>query len=288
MVPVAMDATRFSVMKSLDSLVLFAAVARSDSLSRAAASVGVSMATLSRHIGQLEEECGQALFDRRPTGYALTDFGRGLLAEVVPLENAAEHLATWLATARQRPRVRLSAGTWTMHFLTQRFDRLWRPDDPFVLSLATAEQRLSLAYREIDLGLRSAPPTSGNLASIRFASVQFAPYCAADIADPAALGWLAVPPEGAVTGSAKWLAAQDADIVAWADSPRTLCDLALNGVGQVVLPCFAGDLMPGLRRSGPEIVALTGGQWLVMHDDTRHQPFIRTMIDRLRALYDGD
>jgi hypothetical protein len=51
-----------------------------------------------------------------------------------------------------------------------------------------------------------------------------------------------------------------------------------------VLPCFAGDRDPLLERAGDEIAELREDQWLVMHNDDRHRPDVRTVIERLVAL----
>ena len=52
-----------------------------------------------------------------------------------------------------------------------------------------------------------------------------------------------------------------------------------------VMPCFSGDRDPQLMRAGPLIAELAETQYLVMHNDDRHRPEVRKVIDRLHALF---
>lgn len=51
------------------------------------------------------------------------------------------------------------------------------------------------------------------------------------------------------------------------------------------MPCMIGDCDPSLARVGPIIEELTEQQYLVMHDDDRHRPPIRRLIERLTKIY---
>lgn len=54
------------------------------------------------------------------------------------------------------------------------------------------------------------------------------------------------------------------------------------------MPCMVGDSDPRLARAGPIIEDLTEQQHLVMHDDDRHRPVMRRLIDRIVAVYDDN
>ena len=58
-----------------------------------------------------------------------------------------------------------------------------------------------------------------------------------------------------------------------------------GGAGIGVMPCFIGDQDPVLMRAGGLIEELTETQWLVMHDDDRHQKEVRMVIERIRTLF---
>jgi DNA-binding transcriptional LysR family regulator len=61
-------------------------------------------------------------------------------------------------------------------------------------------------------------------------------------------------------------------------------DLVLAGAGVAVLPCFVGDLSPGLERAGAEISEIGHKHWIVMNSEDRHRRDIRTVIDRMIRL----
>jgi hypothetical protein len=61
-----------------DDLRLFLAVARAGTLSGAAREIGVNHSTVFRRIGAFEEALGVRLFDRLPSGYALTAAGEAM------------------------------------------------------------------------------------------------------------------------------------------------------------------------------------------------------------------
>ena len=63
--------------------------------------------------------------------------------------------------------------------------------------------------------------------------------------------------------------------------PRTLLDLALRDIGQIVLPCFIGDREAGLERTGDIIPDLSHDQWLVVHAQDRDYKATRETVDRI-------
>jgi len=68
----------------LHALPGFVAAARARNLSRAAASMHVTVSALSHQMRGLEELLGQRLFDRGPRGLSLTPAGERLFGQVAP------------------------------------------------------------------------------------------------------------------------------------------------------------------------------------------------------------
>lgn len=275
-------------MKNLswDDLQVFAHVARAGGLTGAAETLSLSAPTIGRRMLALEQATGHALFVRSRTGYALTDDGRTLLRRVQAMEASARPIEDWLAIGQDRPTVRISAGTWTANFIADNFTRIWLPADPFRICFKTTEARLDISHRETEIGIRNAPAESGNLASRPTVQVAFAPYVARNHPDPEGSEWVAVGSDEAITRSARWLFAQDnVSICAWTSTPYTLRDLIRSGAGKGILPCLSGDRDPQLMRAGPLIGELAETQYLVMHDDDRHRPEVRKVIDRLYELF---
>ncbi|NGN40338.1 LysR family transcriptional regulator [Mesorhizobium sp. CGMCC 1.15528] len=274
-------------MKNLDwnDLKAFIHVARSGGLSAAAIELRSSPATIGRKMLSLEQALARRLFIRRQTGYELTEDGRALLAKAQAMEASARPIEDWLSADMRRPVVRISAGTWIANLLSANFSRLWTPDDPFHIGFKTAEARLDIAHREVEIGVRNRPAEGMNLASRPAGEVAYAPFRARNQPVQGAENWVAIAPDDAATPSARWTNAQpNLTIAAWANTPRTLYDLISAGVGTGVLPCFAGDRDPLLERAGEPIAELHHRQWIVMHDDDRHRPEVRKVIERMAAL----
>lgn len=271
-----------------DDIRLFLAVAQAGGLTGAAGKRNGSPATLGRHIARLEEALGQNLFRRSATGYALTQAGQDLLAEAKPMEAAALGVERWREEHRGTRTVRLSAGSWTSWFLARNMDVLQQPADPFQLAFASAEERLDIARRHADIGIRNARPVEIGLAGRTIGDVAFATYRQRG-AQPK--GWIA---SASSTPSAQWVRLNHADaIIVDANTPRVAMDLCEAGAGMAVLPCFVGDQNDRLERveqghAGGVIEALTHAQWLVCHHETRNQPAIRAVINRIGALIDDN
>lgn len=69
-----------------DNLQYFLAVARTGSLSGAAAQLAVNHSTVARRVDKIEADLGVRLFDRLNNGYRLTQAGRNLLQQTQQLE----------------------------------------------------------------------------------------------------------------------------------------------------------------------------------------------------------
>lgn len=264
---------------SLDDLVLFLAVADSGGLARAARSTGVSVPTLSRRMAALETTMALKLFVRGPKGYSLTAQGRSLLQEVQDLRGVASRLAGF--GERERPSsVRITAGHWTSRFLARHVGQFWSSADPWVPEFLATDASVDVARREADIGIRNRRPDQPWLAGQRTATIAFAPFAQnLDIS-----GWIALPEEAATSPSQRWIYANHRKhIITVANSPRLALDLALSGLGQVVLPNFAA-VGTGLVQTGPEIDELWHEEWLVSHHDARHDPPIRAALNAIATL----
>lgn len=65
---------------------------------------------------------------------------------------------------------------------------------------------------------------------------------------------------------------------------RAVLDCLRAGIAQTVLPCFVGDAEPAVERTGRAIAELREEQWLVLNEEGRREPAVRTVIDRLTNL----
>ncbi|MFV0294469.1 MAG: LysR family transcriptional regulator [Paracoccus sp. (in: a-proteobacteria)] len=271
---------------SWDDLQVFFHVAASGGLSGAARVLGLSAATVGRRMLALERQTGRALFERSQTGYDLTRQGQALYQQVRAMQTAARPVEALLSSEISRPVIRISAGTGTAQFLADKFSNLIRPEDMFRLNFVTTEVILDISHREIDLGIRSHPADSGNLASRKLNMLRFAPYRAWSVQRPELLEWVALDQDHARHPAARWLHEQDLPICVLATSVATVHELVRAGAGIGVMPCMIGDRDPSLSRAGPLIEDLTETQYLIMHDDDRHLPHMRRVIERISLLYE--
>ncbi|WP_159946620.1 LysR family transcriptional regulator [Rhizobium sp. 18065] len=269
-----------------DSYQLFLQVARLGGLTGAASASGLSPATIGRRMLVLEEDLGRPLFHRSQTGYTLTGDGKALLDHLGELESASRKVDIWRRGTASDALVRIAVGTWNGWLLAENFPAIRQERDAFRIDLFIAEQRASLAHRESDIGMRAFEPEELNLATSLVGEVAYAPFRARNTVDAGPERWLAVDRENAISAYLRWPHEHlPGRIIATVNRPRSLRDLALAGAGIAVLPCFVGDLEPRLQRAGEEIVELRHRQWIVMNNDDRHRPEIRTVVDRMKTLF---
>lgn len=279
-----------------DNLRLFLAIARAGGLAGATEPSGVSAPTLGRRMYALEQGLGLTLFHRRRDGYDLTAAGRELLARAEALEEGALAIERWRAAAEPEPTVRIAAGAWTSEFLARNAGELRDGIDGPGFEILTGVDLADLNRREANLGIRNRPPDALGLAGRRIGPVAFAIYGTTGYLyeHPAAYDdrryedcdWVVFAPAGTGVPSALWLEQRlRRRPVLRCAAPQPVRDAAVAGVGLCVLPCFVGDAEPGLVRAAEPIPNLRHDQWLVSHDDDRHNPAIRGMADRLIDLF---
>lgn len=265
----------------LDDVALFLAIADAGGLASAAHLTGVSAPTLSRRMTALEQYVGQRLFERGPRGYTLTSEGRSLLEEAALVRDAAAALDRWQARAERRPRVRITAGLWTSRFLATHIHEFWSERSGWIPEFLASNVTVDIARREADIGIRNHRPEQAWLAGRRTRTITYAVYASA----PEVQGYVTLNDQAITPPSDRWLHTNFAeDIVTTASDPRLLLDLALAGVGRVVMPCMAGDTVAGLVRLSDQIDDLTHEEWLVCHHEARHDPPIRAALDAVTEL----
>jgi DNA-binding transcriptional LysR family regulator len=58
-----------------------------------------------------------------------------------------------------------------------------------------------------------------------------------------------------------------------------MLELARQGVGAVLLPCFLGDQSPDLIRVGYLLPELDAGLWMLTHSDLRRAARVRAFME---------
>lgn len=255
-------------------LQLFLEVAQAQGLAGASRSSGKSAPTLGRRMLALENSTGTELFRRHTHGYELTEQGHEILKVAIKLQALIDPLDH----ARQKTSaqiVKVSAGSWMSRALCQRIGEIIDRDDAIRIRFISAEHKLDIAHRETVIGIRNQRPDKPSVATRKIGKVKFAGYAVSKTIDL----WILV--HGA-TPSSQWLASQPVDRIAQeVTAPINALDLALAGAGRALLPTFIGDSHSELIQVTPTINTLSHDQWLVVHQDERHRPQVRKVIDRL-------
>jgi len=138
----------------LNALRAFEAVARLDSVSRAADELHVTHGAVSRHLKSLEEALGAALFVREGRGLALTPAGRRLHESA---DGAFALLRQGWSDLRRRPQqaplVLGCPGSVLARWMIPRLDRLARERPDLTLHLAASENTPDAALTGLDAAL---------------------------------------------------------------------------------------------------------------------------------------
>ena len=270
---------------SLDDFALFVAIADAGGLAGASRTTGISVPTLSRRMSELERRLGLHLFARGARGYRLTSSGRELLKEAEDLRSVAARLKGFAARS-QRAEIRITAGQWTSQFLARHIKRVWSPEADWVPSFCASNLKVDIARREADIGIRNQRPEQNWLAGRRTCLIDYAVFARSiDVT-----GFVAVSEQAALTASARWVHQNHAEeIVITVSDAGLAVDLACQGVGQLVLPCFAAGAFPNLIRVSKPINELQQEEWIVSHHEARHDPPIRQALDAItQILVDRD
>lgn len=260
-----------------DDLAAFLAVARAGGLAAAAKECASSAPTLGRRMHALERAMGRELFIRRSHGYGLTDAGIELMRE---MEGVAVNItrATTAPKEGGLPLIKVSAGTWTSLALARQWRDITGDPADVRLRFVSSEAVLSITRREASIAIRNSRPTEHGLAGRKLARNEFAIYSARDAPET----WII---HSVDTPSSRWAKSRAGqDVCLEVSHPRLALDLAQEGAGQIVLPTFIGEKDVNLERRSEIISELSHDAWLVAHDDDRHLPEIRRVIDRITKL----
>jgi DNA-binding transcriptional LysR family regulator len=157
----------------------FLAVVRQGSLSAAARTLSLTQPTLGRHIDELEQGLGAALFTRSPQGLSPTTTALELVPHAQAMASAALALARAASGETSAPRgtVRLTAshmiGVEVLPPILTSF-REKHPD--IVLELALSNRNQDLLRRDADIAVRMIRPTQSALIARRIGKVEIGLY----------------------------------------------------------------------------------------------------------------
>jgi DNA-binding transcriptional LysR family regulator len=288
-----------------DDLRYVLAVANAGSLAGAARHLGVNHTTVLRRVSAFEKRLGLRLFERLPTGYALTAGGEELIAAARQVEGTVTTLERKLAGQDLRPSgtVRVTTTDTLMGSILPEILAEFRDMHPGIqIEISLSNLMFNLSKRDADVAIRPAQNPPETLVGRRVAKVAFAIYGSPrylekrKTEDLAAHRWVAPDDTLASTSVAQWMRSQlpEVEITFRADSLLGLRQAAGVGLGLTALPCYLGDTSPDLVRVRGPIAAMETALWILTHEDLRHAARIRAFTDftaeafsRRRPLLEG-
>lgn len=248
-----------------DDLRYVLAVADEGSVSAAARALGVTHATVLRHVATFEAENGGPVFDKNPSGYTVMP---SRMRVIEAARDVAHGMATVarLAQGGQAPgrgRIRISSTDSLCQVVLPGLATHLAKSGVEV-ELLSSNQHADLGRLQADLSIRPTLRLPDEMAGDIVAAMRFSVYGVAD----APADWLGLGGPLNRSLPAKWMDdnTDPARIVARADSFLVLARMAAQGVGRAILPDFVGDATAGLVRlgAGPdEPVPL----WVASHVD---------------------
>ena len=275
----------------------FLAVARTGSTLAAGRSLRVSQTTVARRIVALEQALGLVLFERKQSGYALTEAAQALLEKAHAVEAAAESFADGAAAGSRETTgtVRLTTlDIYAVTILPPILRDLYAAYPSIRIELDTTEETRDLAAGAADIALRASnSPTGAGLVGRRIASDPWTIYCSRDYAtqhrkphtaeDLRGHPFIGGGGEGVWRRYGAWLKQQKLEdaVVIHQASPTGLLAAVRAGSGLAVLPCFVADREADLVRCIEPIAGDPAGLWLITHERLRHVPRVRAVMDFL-------
>jgi DNA-binding transcriptional LysR family regulator len=276
-----------------DDLRYALAVARTRTLSGAAAALGVSHTTVGRRLRALEERLGARLFDATPDGFTLTIAGQDLVAVAERMEADTLSLEGRVLGRDERltGALRVSSMELVFRVFRSAFVSFTERFPGVALTVTTSDDEVSLARREADVVLRLSNKPPEQLVGRRVGRLQFDAYAARSLVErlgeDAPLGaypWIHWDERLGMDWLDGWLAtnAPGATIALRVDvGGAAMHELIAAGVGVQFLACLEGDADPSLVRVGPLDPFASRELWVLTLPELRDTPRIRAFTDHM-------
>jgi len=283
-----------------DDLRILALVLQEGTLRGAAKKAGVSAATLSRRLDDLEAALGQKLVERFQGGCVATEAGAGIAAwaaqmgEIaLEIERTRDHQDAHAASGT----VRINTDEWLSYFLTTRFARFHDAYPHVEVEIVTSHRPYNLARREADIAIRPYRPEQLDLVTRQLGTVSFGLYGSRAVAARhaeaiARQDWAGVPFVGfdeprADFQSDRWLRALPGAPAPWMRCSYGLgiLDGVSHGAGLGVLATFLAGEELDLVAAIPHIPELDQDVWLSMHSGLRSSARVRAVVDFMGEVF---
>jgi DNA-binding transcriptional LysR family regulator len=281
-----------------DELRTFLEVMRDGSLSGAGRRLGIAQPTVGRHIDALEAALGLPLFARSPRGLAPTEAAANLVPHVEAMAAASAALARAAAgeASAEQGVVRVTASEIVGCEVLPAIFAAFRAKSPGVaIELALTNRNEDLSRRDADIAVRMVRPTQSGLVARRIGEACIALYAHRDylgrFGTPTSLDELrrhrliGFDRDDRTFRSLGSLAGQISR-----ESFGFRCDSDLAQLAALRAGVGIGGCQVNIARRSPELtpvmpneIAFTLEVWLVMHEDMKATPRVRSLFEHLAA-----
>ncbi len=289
-----------------DDYRFFLAVVAAGSLSAAARALHVNTTTVLRRIGHLEEALDVRLFDRLRSGYALTSDGARLLQALDPVDQRLTSVLRDFQSGKSDEKgvVRLGISeVLATSLLAPALHRLHAQAPQVQIDIVTdnhlagpgSSPRVLNHLRDVDLALRLARPTQGDMMVRKLGDMAYGMFAStayldahelamtpSDLKHHKIIGFL----ENEVPlGPVWWLSRveRSGEVVARSASAQARAAAASAGLGVTALPLILAGSYPDLRMVLPPSAVGALEIWLLVRSDMAKSPKTRHLIDFLIA-----
>lgn len=277
---------------SWDDFRLVRAISEEASLPGAAAALGLNHSTVFRRLRQVEAMLGVALFERHRSGFVATPAGEEVVATAGRMDHDVTEALRRLAGQAPSPagELRVSTSDSLLVQLLLPLLAQFRAAYPRItLDLVIGNAPSNLSRRDADVAIRATDAAPDTLVGRRLARIAWALYGRAeDVAAPgqdpvAQANWVGLGESMGSLKATQFLQKSVAPerIAARVNSVLALAEAVEAGLGIAHMPCFIGDVRPGLRRFAPPEASFASTLWMLTHPDLRRAPRVRALMDFL-------
>ncbi|MGK9214403.1 LysR family transcriptional regulator [Neorhizobium petrolearium] len=285
---------------NVDDLRFLLSVAETGSTLSASKALKVSQSTVSRRIAALEADLRIQLFDKRRSGYVLTEAGAALIAPAQAVRQAVDAFSKAAGSLSREisGTVRFTTNDVLANMLlTDLTIRLKQVHPGVRLEVDTSNLLRDLANGEADVALRAAPaPTEAGLVGLKLVEDYWSLYCSRSYAEHNGV------PKGREELSGHALVGIDTHvrgrpIFDWArqhfppeavllrqNSVPAVFASVRNGLGIGFYSEFIAADDPDLVLCFRPPVPPAAEIWLVTHERLRHVPRVRAVMDVIREV----
>lgn len=289
-------------MKEWDDLRYFLAVARAGNITAAAVKLGVNHSTVSRRVSAFEKRLGVRLFDRLPSGYALTSHAEEMLGDAQRIERDIIAMSRKMASEdmRMTGTLRITVPESILSIVLMPHIAVFCKMHPEIeIEIIATPEIISLNNREADLAIRVASKPSEGLIGRKLTGQRSGKYVTQSYLDERGL----LSGTGMVTSEKEfrdhtWIGLIDkkgkpdwvttyypgSRCAARLDSVFTLFEATKAGLGIAELPCRIGNADSQLVRVPPFETVKHDDIWILYHRDMRHMARLRVFSDFLAKI----